>query len=315
MQEKYCVLFCIEPASKPQFDRIFNELMAEVGLLKTEQLEDLPLIVFETPNEMLDTLVTLAALLHQKQVSISEKITVAIDRGHLFHLADQGGVKRFTGSCIRVARRLLENAQSGNLRFTQSALGPLSTVADQTARYLLKLAQTKPVGWNLYQLEISWSQFVEAAGGLDTVVKKLQPPLSKEAIETIITKLAARIGPVAEPLVQDALQNMNAQDAVIHLAEYINNANEKKAFKQEMNAVIEPSVASQPKRAQKIEELEKLLASHVGPIAHLLLEQAAPRTGQTLLQYLRGQIPDQIKADQFMHEAMRLMRGVDEPVR
>jgi hypothetical protein len=321
MEEKYCAFLraeSLDAGLRTGVQQACDEFLSQLPLgTQTETVEGMTLLVFDSPGPLLDGLSKLGALLHQKAAGNLgwSQMAVGIDRGHVFHLADRGGLKHFTGSCLRIAKRLSQACPTGKLRFTPVTYKALQHHRSPLAKTLTPLSDSSrrmDQDLGLVELEISWDQLLNFAGGVDTVLSKLCPPVSKEAKDAIIKKLATRIGPVAAPLVEQALQQVKPHELAEHLAENITNATDRKAFKQEASELLKQSTGVRPVRSEKLDQLQKLLAGYVGPVSQLLLKEAAPRTGQTLIEFLCNHFPDSQKADNFMHEAMRLMRD-DRP--
>lgn len=317
MEEKYCVLVRHEETNSSAnqgLTQALEDLLPQLSSSSiAEKMNGMMLIVFPNADALAKGLACLGALIFQNASKETgwEQVAVGVDHGHIFHLADRSGIKHFTGASLRIARRLAENCPLGRLWFTPGAYSALRATSSSLVSLLRPLTNESrrlDIALGLIEYETSWKELVIAQGGVDVLLSRLTPPVSVVDQDKIIKLLAERVGPVASHLVTEAMQTVKLPDFPDHLGQYIANPTQRKVFKQELTMMLRLSADNLPSRSDKLHALLKLLGNYVGPVAHVLMEQGAPRSGQGLIEFLCSRIPDPAKSEAFMHEAMRLLR-------
>lgn len=234
----------------------------------------------------------------QEHSTVAYEVRIGINLGPIKIVRDVNGDKTTLGEGINCAARIMDFAGAGQIFVSRSfyeVIGCLSQEYAELFSYLGRRADKHVREFDVYEV-------APARAGADRLnaaqAAASAPPdnlaWAPEDLHSRVTRLTEEIGPMARILVQRAALRADSLEALDHLL----GAPE-----------IQVSPGSDHSRPQAtgfdpalLERAERLLGEYLGPIASLLVKQAAGRAGDParLAQLLAGELANDAERQAFL---------------
>lgn len=238
------------------------------------------------------------AVVAQANSSVPYEVRIGINLGPIKIVLDVNGEKTTLGEGINCAARIMDFAGPGQIYVSRSfyeVIGCLSQEYAELFSYLGKRADKHVREFDVYEVAPARSEI-----HLRNVVPFPATPQpdntawDPEALQSRVTRLTEEIGPMASILVHRASRRAATLDELDRLL-----------AAPDIRSAPECDTCAPPQTAfdrALLEEAERLLGRYVGPIAHVLVRQAAGRASDhaSLGQLLASELSDEAEKQAFL---------------
>jgi class 3 adenylate cyclase len=239
------------------------------------------------------------AIRAQENSSVPYEVRIGINLGPIKIVLDINGDKSTLGEGINCAARIMDFAGPGQIFVSRSfyeVIGCLSQEYAELFAYLGKRADKHVREFDVYEVAPAHGG---AANRHAIQAAAISPPdntsLDPEALQSRVSRLTEEIGPMARMLVQRAARRAHTLEELDRI-------------------MATPKIRVMPQDDSRpvlkngfdnalLERAERLLGEYVGPIASVLVKQAAGRASDpaSLAQLLAGELANDAEKHAFLY--------------
>lgn len=238
------------------------------------------------------------AIRAQENSSVPYEVRIGINLGPIKIVLDINGDKSTLGEGINCAARIMDFAGPGQIFVSRSfyeVIGCLSQEYAELFAYLGKRADKHVREFDVYEVAPAhWEAANRHAIQAATSIPPDNTSWDPEALQSRINRLTEEIGPMARMLVQRAARRATSLEELDHL-------------------IATPKIQVMPQGDSRpvpkngfdtalLARAERLLGEYVGPIASVLVKQAAARASDPagLARLLAGELASEAEKDAFL---------------
>jgi len=238
------------------------------------------------------------AIRAQENSSVPYEVRIGINLGPIKIVLDINGDKSTLGEGINCAARIMDFAGPGQIFVSRSfyeVIGCLSQEYAELFAYLGKRADKHVREFDVYEVAPAQAgatsrHAIQAAANSPPDNTALDP----EALQSRVSRLTEKIGPMARILVQRAARRANTLE---ELDRIMATPKMRVMPQDDSRAVLKNGFDN-----ALLERAERLLGEYVGPIARVLVKQAAGRASDpaSLAQLLAGELASEAEKHAFL---------------
>jgi len=234
----------------------------------------------------------------QENSSVPYEVRIGINLGPIKIVLDVNGDKTTLGEGINCAARIMDFAGPGQIFVSRSfyeVIGCLSQEYAELFSYLGKRADKHVREFDVYEVAPARAGTVSRnAAQTTTSTQPDNKVWDPDALQSRVSRLTEEIGPMARILVQRAARRAETLEELDRLLETPG-----------IQKLPERDHCSMPESGfdhALLERAERLLSDYVGPIANLLVKQAAGRASDSaeLGQLLASELSDATEKQAFL---------------